>query len=78
MKYKNIEQVWEALDNGITVNWVHDGYKVYIEDIYPDNEFQKAHFTRRGNKVLSIRCIENYFGGLICESELGKLFSEEK
>ncbi len=73
-QFNNITEVWNALDNGITINWSNDGYKVYIENAIVDNEYQAKHFTNRNGKVLSIRFIENYFGSLIDESELNKLY----
>lgn len=50
-------------------------YRVYANKIYPDNEYQLKHHTRLGNHVLSIRCVSNYFGSLMDESEIPSLYS---
>ena len=80
----DIKAVWEKIEAGETVYWANTGYKIYVENVpmdLPDyfvTKFQVAHHTFKDGKVLSVRCIENYFGGLIAESELSKLFVETK
>ena len=73
-----IEQVWKALDEGKTVYWKNEGYKVFIEDISrPGSDagkFQIAHFSHRNGKMLAVRYISNYFGSIIHESDLSNLF----
>ena len=77
-RYKNITEVWKDMDAGINIYWGNHGYKVMVSEMLDGNEYQASHFTRRGNQLLSIRCIENYFGGLMQENEISKLFSDAK
>lgn len=70
----NIEQVWSELDKGNDVFWGHDGYKVYVSHVLNGSEYQLKHFSRRGTQILSVRCIANYFGSIMDESDLSKLF----
>jgi hypothetical protein len=77
-QFETINEVWNALDEGKTVYCSNESYKITIEPTIPNNEFQLNHFTRRGDQVLRVTCIENYFGSLLSESELGKLFTKDK
>lgn len=72
-----VESLWNALDAGKTVHWGNDSYKIYISDAIPGNAFQESHFTYREGKVLSARCISNYFGSLLHESDVGSLYIKE-
>jgi hypothetical protein len=75
----NIEQVWEAVESGKTVYWHNKSYKVYIQEVTQNSfvtEYQTKHHTFKNGKVLSVRCISNYFGGLMDEKELSSLFVE--
>ncbi len=77
-QFKTIEDVWAAVDKGETVYWSNTAYKVYVE---PDNSpettkiYAPRKYVERNGKLLSIRCIENYFGGIIGRDELSKLFT---
>ena len=71
-----ISKLWAALDAGETVYWSNTSYKIYISDAIPGNAFQESHFTYRNGKVLSARCISNYFGSLLNESDMGSLFTK--
>lgn len=75
--FKTIEQVWKALESSKIVYWSNQGYKVYISEALQDNDYQRNHFSFKNGKVLSVRCIDNYFGSLINESDLSTLFVEE-
>jgi hypothetical protein len=75
LKYNNISQVWDDINNNKTIYWENCSYKLYIEPINEKIEFQVNHFTANNGKVLSIRCIDNYFGGLIDIRELSGLYS---
>lgn len=70
-----IQELWEKIERGETVFWANEGYKVYTEEAFC--EHQKQHFSHKNGKVLSVRFIENYFGGLIHESELTELFTKD-
>jgi hypothetical protein len=84
MKFETVEQVWKAIDEGKTIYWGNTAYKVYVEENI-GNEDQKncapRAFSRRidskGDNVLSVRCIENYFGSVISPNCLGSLFLKE-
>ena len=69
-----LNQVWDAVDQGLTIYWGNRAYAVYVEKA--DGEYQKNHFTNRNGKVLGIRYIETYWGGLMCPEEMSELFLE--
>lgn len=71
-----IEQVWQAVSEGKTVYWHNKAYKVYVSDANPLLGFQLNHFSFKDGKILSVRHIENYFGGLIEDSDLEHCFTE--
>lgn len=71
-----IEQVWKAVEEGKTVTFKdNSSYKVYVEPA--QREYHLNHFTFKNDKVLSIRCISNYFGSIMDEKELKDLKIEE-
>lgn len=74
--YNNITEIWDAIDKGSEVFWGNDSYHITVEDCYPDNEYQKNHFTNRHGKVLRVTCISNYFGSLLTPDEIPNLFSK--
>lgn len=69
-----IQEIWQAIDEGKKVFWHHDGYQVLVEKATL-NEFNKNSF--RDGKVLCIRYLENWFGGIIHDSELKDCFIKE-
>jgi hypothetical protein len=69
--------MWKLLDEGKTIHWVNSLYEVRIEDVNESVDIQRDHFTRRNNKLLSIRCISNGFGSIMFESEVNKLYVKE-
>lgn len=71
-KYRTIEEVWDGIKKGKTIYWNNDGYQLTIEPYHEGN----SEFTRQGDKVLRITYIENYFGSLLEEKELGNLYSK--
>jgi hypothetical protein len=75
-RYTNIKDLWSDLKNGKRVYWHHDGYQVIIEDAIPNNKFQSEHFTFNNGKVLSVRYLKNWFGGLMGEDEIKDCYSE--
>jgi len=79
--YMNIGQIWAALDKGLVVNYGNTSYKIYIEKVCTTSgstrDYQSVHFSVRNGELLSIRCISNYFGGLINESQLAECFIVE-
>ncbi len=74
--YSNIDEVWQDLNQGRKVYWNHTGYEIVREPVTKGIEFQEKHFSRQGNEVLCIRYTENWFGGIIDETEVKELFSE--
>jgi len=77
----NIGQIWAALDKGLVVNYGNTSYKIYIEKVCTTSgstrDYQSVHFSVRNGELLSIRCISNYFDGLINESQLAECFIVE-
>lgn len=73
-----VRKVWSLLDEGKAVYWTNTLYKVYIEDVNTGHQNQREHFTRRGNKLLSVRCTDNGFGSIMTPSDLPKLFLNEE
>ena len=70
-RYSNIQEVWSDLDQGTEIFWTHEGYKVYQTPSYDKN-----HFSVKNGQILSVRYIETYWGSLIVESDIEKLFSK--
>jgi hypothetical protein len=82
MNKLTIDQIHEAIQNNKTVYWVNTSYKLVQEVILTNsdgslNEYQAKHFTRRGDKLLAVRCISNWFGGLLSETELVQCFIQD-
>lgn len=77
MKFQTIEQVWQALDQGLTVCWSSDAYELTIEETRLEwrqrNGFEIP-FSNRGEKCLRVTCVSNWFGSLLLPSELPKLY----
>lgn len=69
-----VTEIWKALLDGKRVEWVHSGYSIKIIDAYPNNEYQKQHFTNRNGKLLRVTCDANWFGSLLEESELNNCY----
>jgi DNA-binding CsgD family transcriptional regulator len=86
MTFKTIDDVWNAVNKGMTVYWCTKAYKVFVESNPKqyqgcENQFYNSparQYSTRGEKMLAVRCIENHFGGVISESNLGSLFVTEK
>lgn len=79
-QFTTIEQVWQAIDKGLTVYWSNTAYKVYIEPNPKSSPYYNSinrQYSTRNEQLLSIRCISNYFGSIIHESELSQLFTSE-
>lgn len=77
MKFKSMNEVWDAVLSGKTVYWTNKNYKVFVEpDLMP--EVTKQHNARRAaernGSILCIRYINNHFVGILEQSELGSLF----
>jgi hypothetical protein len=75
----SLDQVWTLVDQGVDVYWSSKSYKVYVEvDVMPDRTLIHAgrSFASRDGRILSVRCIDNYFGSIISPSDLSKLFTE--
>lgn len=71
MKFKNINEVWDAIDKGHRVFWVHEGYEVLVEpDPCPDKKLS----SNRGLQCLRVTYLENWFGSRLNESQLSQLF----
>lgn len=70
-----VSDIWNAIDQGKTVCWVHEGYEVHPVD---DNGSDYAALSRRNGKALRCTCVANYFGGYLHESDLSKCFVVDK
>lgn len=71
MQFKTIEQVWNAIEQGQTVYWVNESYKLTIETALLEN-----HFSNKNGKCLRVTYISNWFGSILDKSELPKLFTK--
>lgn len=69
--FKTIQDVWNAIEDGKEIFWHHEGYKVIVEE--PNNPNYKPENIRRG-KVLTVRCLDNWFGSLLSEYDLPNLY----
>ena len=79
-QFKNIDEVWAAVESGTMVYASNKSYAVVVEQVIGSERtvaYQSKHFSYRNGKVLCTRCIENWFGSLMHESELGSLFTTE-
>lgn len=63
-RFKNIGQVWEAVESGKKVNWINSLYQVVVES------------NNDGARWLSVRCIENWFGSKLTKEEIPELYAE--
>lgn len=70
-----IKEIHEALDQGKRVEWGNSSY--IITRTKSHCEYQDNHFTNVKGLVLSITCESNWFGGLMDESELKKVYLAE-
>jgi hypothetical protein len=75
--FKTIDQVWNALDQGLTVCWASKAYEITIES--SEIEWRQRQnfaipFSNRDGKCLRVTCVSNWFGSLLCENELSNLF----
>ncbi len=73
-KYNDISEVWKDFSMGRTIYWKSKAYKLYASTA--DCDYQNNHFTNKDGQVLSIRCIENYFGGLMDIMAMDSLYFE--
>lgn len=70
-QFKTVDQVWEAIDKGDKVYWIHEGYEVLVvSDPVPE----KNMYSHRQGKMLRVTFTENYFGSRLDEKELNNLF----
>lgn len=78
-QFKSLDQVWAAIDAGKTVYWSNKAYALTVEDSMlqwrQDNGFEVP-FSNRDGKCLRVTRISNYFGSLLLEFEIKKLFTE--
>jgi hypothetical protein len=78
-QFKNVDQVWEAINQGETVYWKNKAYKIYVEENSKNGFFYSSEarqFSTRNEQMLSVRCIENYFGSVLSPNEISELFVE--
>ncbi len=68
-----IEQIWNAINDGLEVNWGHGGYYVHAID-YDRGLNESSSLSLRDGKALRVTCKSNYFGSLISECDLSKCY----
>ena len=79
-KFKNIEEVWAAIDNGNVVYWHNESYKLTVEEANLKHRIELGWgptFSQRGDEALRVTCISNWFGSFLCEKDLADLFLAE-
>jgi hypothetical protein len=80
MEFKTVKDVWNAVKAGKAVYWKNTAYKVFVEpNLMPERTKELAfrQFAELDGSILAVRCIENYFGSILYETELGNLFTKE-
>jgi len=73
-QFKTFAEIHEALKAGKRVFWANDNYEVTRKPHY--GMLLKYNIDPQDNYVLDCRCIENYFGGLLGESEISRCFTK--
>lgn len=76
--FKTIADVWAAIDSGETVYCGSESYRVYVEsDLTPEitEKHEGRRFSARNGRLLSVRCVSNYFGSIIYPQDLTELFT---
>lgn len=78
-RYNNISEVWQDLEQGKTIFWENEGYKVFIQDARTHEcagkDFDLNHFSFKNGKVLDVRYIDTFWGSRMDQSDIEKLFS---
>jgi hypothetical protein len=80
-QFSTVEQIHGALDQGLTVYWTNTAYKVYrTADAMPHitAKHEGRQFSLRNGMLLEVRCIENYFGGILNPSDVSALFVQSE
>jgi hypothetical protein len=70
-----ITTIWKHLKAGRKVYWCHEGYQVLMVP-YDLGLNKYSKLSLRDKQALRVTCMDNYFGSLICESDLPKCFAE--
>ena len=79
-RFKDINEVWNAIESGQDVYWSNQSYKLTIEPV--NREWRQAQgfaipFSAKGEFCLRVTCISNWFGSLLLEDEIKALFTIE-
>ena len=77
---KTVEQVWDLIDQGKTVYWNSEAYKVYVEYNPQSSPYHNSEARRpvtKDESMLTVRCISNYFGSVLNLNELSQLFTKD-
>lgn len=77
-KFKTLDDIWAAIENGKTVYWQNRCYKLTVED--SQLQWRKENgmpipWTNKNGRCLRVTCTKNYFGSLLLESEVKNLFT---
>ena len=67
----NMSEIWDAIDNGKTVNWHNHLYELQVVD---NNETIYSQPSARGEEAIRITCTSNGFGAYMAGSEIKDCF----
>jgi hypothetical protein len=75
MKYlKSVKEIHDELKKGNRVFWANENYEVKQTPIrrsrYLDHDLAHYSLDAETQTILDLRCISNYFGGLLHETEV--------
>lgn len=78
--YKTYTEIHQDLVKGVVIYWANKSYQVMLEPIYPvDSDVgqrQRAMAAVIDERMIVARCLSNWFGGRLDESEIASCFSE--
>ena len=80
-QFKDLNQVWAAIDQGLTVYWSNDAYQLTIENAHSEEYrlrmgWDKT-FSQRDDKALRVTCMSNYFGSFLGANEISSLYTKK-
>lgn len=74
---KNLDHLWTLIDSGVTVYWCNESYAITVEysmiSWRTDNGFPVP-WSNKNGFCLRVTCTSNYFGSLLDEKDLPRLF----
>ena len=73
--YNSYDEIRTDLAKGVDIYWHHEGYKVFFSNLMRPSEVQLKMGAVKDNKMIVCRCLENWFGGVLGESEIKYCYS---